>query len=456
MTAPDMSKVNPSNSGDEQLEARTGFSGDDAGPKSLGGYFQGYVDKVRGGDVGALPAVLGLIVLIIVFTIAKPGADGFPTVYNFANLLQQAGSIIVLAMGLGFVLLLGHIDLSAGVIGGVAAAVMAELLLSHNWSWFPAVLAAIVVGVVMGVLTGWLVTVIGIPSFVVTLAFFLAYQGVLLLIIGDGGTVPVTNQTIVNIDGGNMSVTVGWIVSIVSVLLYAALNLLVWKRRMDEKLVTAPLVVVVIRIVVIAVVLLVGTWALSANRSKGPIPLEGVPWIAPIVGVLLVIWTFVQNRTTFGRYVYAVGGNAEASRRAGIRVGRITVYCFVISSAMAAFSGSHRRLPPRLGGAELGWRQRAAVRGRCRGHRRHLVVRRQGQGQGRRPGRSGHRRHQQRSGSARSAGRRQLHHHRHRAAASSQRRRPVPSPASRIGPLATVLHNLRFRSGPAASAAGPA
>ena len=231
MTAPDMSKINPSNSGNDELEARTGFSGDNAGPKSLGGYFQGYVDKVRGGDVGALPAVLGLIVLVIVFTIAKPGADGFPTVYNFANLLQQAGSIIVLAMGLGFVLLLGHIDLSAGVIGGVAAAVMAELLLSHNWSWFPAVLAAIVVGVVMGLLTGWIVTVIGIPSFVVTLAFFLAYQGVLLVIIGDGGTVPVTNQTITNIDSGNMSVTVGWIVSIVSVLLYAGLNLLVWKRR---------------------------------------------------------------------------------------------------------------------------------------------------------------------------------------------------------------------------------
>ncbi len=339
MTAPDMSKVNPSNSGDEQLEARTGFSADSAGPKSLGAYFRGYVDKVRGGDVGALPAVLGLVVLVIVFTIAKPGADGFPTVYNFANLLQQAGSIIVLAMGLGFVLLLGHIDLSAGVIGGVAAAVMAELLLNHNWSWYTAVLAAIVVGLVMGLLTGWIVTVIGIPSFVVTLAFFLAYQGVLLLIIGNGGTVPVTNNTVVAIDSGNMSIAVGWTVSIVSVLAYAALNLLVWKRRSDEKLVTAPLAVVVLRIVVIAVVLLVGTWALSANRSKGPVPLEGVPWIAPIVGVLLVIWTFVQNRTSFGRYVYAVGGNAEASRRAGIRVGRITIYCFVISSAMAAFSG---------------------------------------------------------------------------------------------------------------------
>ena len=339
MTAPDMSKINPSNSGNEQLEARTGFSADDAGPKSLGAYFQGYVDKVRGGDVGALPAVLGLIVLVIVFTIAKPGADGFPTVYNFSNLLQQAGSIIVLAMGLGFVLLLGHIDLSAGVIGGVAAAVMAELLLQHNWAWYTAVLAALVVGVLMGLLTGWIVTVVGIPSFVVTLAFFLAYQGVLLVIIGQGGTVPVTEQTIVNIDSGNMSVTVGWIVSIISVLLYAALNLLVWKRRTDEKLVTAPLVVVVIRIAVIAIVLLVGTWALSSNRSKGPAVVDGVPWIAPIVGVLLVIWTFVQNRTSFGRYVYAVGGNAEASRRAGIRVGRITIYCFVISSAMAAFSG---------------------------------------------------------------------------------------------------------------------
>jgi len=337
-----MDKINPSNTAGDKvanLEARTSFSGDNAGPQTLSSYFRGYVDKVRGGDVGALPAVLGLIVLVIVFSIAKPGAEGFPTVYNFANLLQQAGSIIVLAMGLGFVLLLGHIDLSAGVIGGVAAAVAAELLLNKNWSWYTALLAAIVVGVLMGLLTGWIVTVIGIPSFVVTLAFFLAYQGVLLLIIGNGGTVPVSDAVIVNIDSGNMSVAVGWIVTILSVLAYAALNLLVWKRRTDEKLVTAPLVVVLIRIAVIAVVLIVGTWLLSQNRSKGPIVLAGVPWIAPIVGVLLVVWTFVQNRTSFGRYVYAVGGNAEASRRAGIRVGRITIYCFVISSGMAAFSG---------------------------------------------------------------------------------------------------------------------
>ncbi len=338
MSTPNLGKTKPA---DDQasLEARTSFSGDNAGPIGLRGYFQGYVDKVRGGDVGALPAVLGLVVLVIVFWIAKPGSDGFPTVYNFANLLQQAGSIIVLAMGLGFVLLLGHIDLSAGLIGGVGAAVMAELMLNKGWAWYWAVLAAIIVGVLMGLLTGWLVTVVGIPSFVVTLAFFLAWQGVLLRIIGDGGTVPVTDNTIVAIDSGNMGVTFGWIVVIIAIIGYGALNLIVWQRRTAKKLVTTPLVVVAIRIAVIAVVLLVATAALSTNRSKGPIPLAGVPWIAPIVGVLLVIWTFVQNRSAFGRYVYAVGGNAEAARRAGIRVGRITIYCFVISSAMAGFSG---------------------------------------------------------------------------------------------------------------------
>ena len=131
MSSPRMKK-GKGNDDQASLEARTSFSGDAANDGSIGSYFQGYVNKVRGGDVGALPAVLGLVVLVVVFWIAKPGSDGFPTVYNFANLLQQAGSIIVLAMGLGFVLLLGHIDLSAGLIGGVSAAVMAELMLEKG------------------------------------------------------------------------------------------------------------------------------------------------------------------------------------------------------------------------------------------------------------------------------------------------------------------------------------
>ena len=321
----------------DDVEARAMFSGDAAGPVSLGQYWQGYLNKLRAGDVGSLPAVLGLVVLLIVFTIAAPST--FLTTFNLANLLTQAGAICVLAMGIGFVLLLGHIDLSAGVIGGVGAGVMAMLILKQGLPWYVALLAALAVGVLMGILTGVLVSAVGIPSFVVTLATFLAYQGVLLWIIGTGGTVPVNNDVIFAISNGNMPVTLGWIVVIGSIAAYAGLNLLVYQRRRSANLVTPPLVVIVLRIVFIAVVLLGATFLLSQNRAKGNVILEGIPWIAPIVGVLLVIWTFVQNRTAFGRHVYAVGGNSEAARRAGIRVGQITIACFVISSAMAVTSG---------------------------------------------------------------------------------------------------------------------
>ncbi len=320
----------------DDVEARAMFAKDAAGPVSIGAYWQGYLNKLRAGDVGSLPAILGLIVLLIVFTIASPGT--FLSTFNLANLLTQAGSICVLAMGIGFVLLLGHIDLSAGVIGGVGAGVMAEMLLK-GLPWYVAVLIALVIGVVMGVFTGVLVSAVGIPSFVVTLATFLAYQGVLLWIIGTGGTVPINNEVIVAISNGNMPVVLGWVVVIASIAVYAVVNLLVYQRRRAASLVTPPLQIIVVRIVVIGVLLVGATFLLSQNRSKGSIVLEGIPWIAPLVGVLLVFWTFVQNRTAFGRHVYAVGGNAEAARRAGIRVGFITIACFVISSAMAVISG---------------------------------------------------------------------------------------------------------------------
>lgn len=321
----------------DDLEARAMFSGDAAGPASLSKYWQQYRNKLRAGDVGSLPALLGLVVLFIVFALASPAA--FLSTFNLANLITQAGSICVLAMGIGFVLLLGHIDLSAGVIGGVGAGVMAKLMLDQGLPWYVAVVVAMLIGVVMGIGTGMLVSAVGIPSFVVTLATFLAYQGVLLWIIGDGGSVPIRDQVIFSISNGNMPVIVGWIVVLGSIAIYAAVNLLVYQRRRTANLVTAPLVVIVLRIVVLAVVLIIATYLLSQNRARGNVVLEGIPWIAPLVGLLLVLWTFVQNRTAFGRHVYAVGGNAEAARRAGIRVGRITIACFVISSVMAVISG---------------------------------------------------------------------------------------------------------------------
>ena len=156
----------------------------------------------------------GCCVLIIIFTIAAPST--FLTTFNLANLLTQAGAICILAMGIGFVLLLGHIDLSAGVIGGVGAAVMAMLMLKQGLPWYLAVLVALLVGVAMGIFTGVLVSAVGIPSFVVTLATFLAYQGVLLWIIGTGGTVPINDPVIFGMSNGNMPVLFGWVVVIVS------------------------------------------------------------------------------------------------------------------------------------------------------------------------------------------------------------------------------------------------
>ena len=350
-------------------------------------------------------------------------------------------------MGIGFVLLLGHIDLSAGVIGGVGAGVMAMLMLKQGLPWYLAVLVALLVGVVMGIFTGVLVSAVGIPSFVVTLATFLAYQGVLLWIIGTGGTVPINDRRhlrdLQREHADAVRLGRGHRVHRRSM---PALNLLVYQRRRAANLVTAPLAIIVLRIVVIAVVLLGATFLLSQNRSKGAIVLEGIPWIAPMVGVLLVIWTFVQNRTAFGRHVYAVGGNAEAARRAGIRVGYITIACFVISSAMAVISGIVAA--SRLSSVDPGRRRRQhpAVRGRRGRHRRHLAVRRQGQGPGRDHRWSGHRRHRQRPRTARAAGLHQVHRHRHRAAARRQRRRPEPSPPGQRRSLTAPIHFRPSRS----------
>src|SRR6195952_4802540 len=316
---------------------QSGFEGDVV-DDSVRGYARAYVNRVRGGDLGALPAVAGIVVLAILFTILRPNT--FPTPLNITNLLVQAVPIILLAMGLVFVLLLGEIDLSAGVVSGVCAAVMAVLMARQEVAWYWAVLAAVVVGTLIGLFTGVLVSVVRIPSFVVTLALFLGWQGVTLRIIGQGGTVPVRDPVIVGFTNSSMSVLWGWILAVVVILLFAALQLNRWRVQRSRNLASQPLVVVLARIAVIAVVTLAVTAVLNVNRALNPnIQLAGVPYAIPIVVVLLLILTFVLTRIRFGRHVYAVGGNAEASRRAGINVVRIRILVFALSSAMAAISG---------------------------------------------------------------------------------------------------------------------
>ncbi|MCV2490559.1 ABC transporter permease [Geodermatophilus sp. YIM 151500] len=330
--------VSTTTSDKEPGGAPAGFEGDRRDDTSLGGIVRGYVDRIRGGDLGALPAVLGIVVLGILFAALRP--ETFLTPLNITNLLVQAVPITILAMGLVFVLLLGEIDLSAGVVSGVAAAVMAQLLAEAGAPWYVAVLAAIVTGAVIGLFTGSLVGVIGIPSFVVTLALFLGWQGVTLRLIGQGGTVPVRDPVIIGVSNQNLPVVLGWVLALAVVLVYAALQLNRLRRQRSRGLASEPTVIVVGRIVIIAAVTLGITALLSIDRAlSAAVDLAGIPYAVPLVVVLLLVLTFVLGRTSFGRHVYAVGGNAEAARRAGINVTRIRVSVFVIASTLAAISG---------------------------------------------------------------------------------------------------------------------
>jgi D-xylose transport system permease protein len=310
----------------------------DAASASLGESFQAYRDRLRGGDMGALPAVLGLVALFIVFSALRP--DSFTGALNIANLMTQASAISVLAMGLIPVLLLGEIDLSAGVAGGMAAGFTAVAIDRNGMSWPLAVLIGLAVGAVVGVVIGTLVSKLGIPSFVVTLAFFLGLQGVVLKLIGLGGTVPVRDSVLRGITIKSMPVTMGWIVVVLLLAAYAGLLFRRQSRLAAKNLQRPPTSLVVVKFVGLAVILLIATAVLSQNRSRVPtFVIAGIPYAVFIVGALLIFWTFVFSRTGYGRHMYAVGGNTEAARRAGIDVDRLKTSAFVICSSMAAISG---------------------------------------------------------------------------------------------------------------------
>jgi D-xylose transport system permease protein len=239
-----------------------------------------------------------------------------------------------------FVLLLGEIDLAAGVTSGVCAAVMGKLMVEHNQPWSIAIVAALLTGVVIGAIIGWLVSVVRIPSFVVTLALFLGLQGITLRLIGEGGTVPIHDSVVLALANKNMPVWLGWTLAVACVVGYAAIQLLRWRRQAARGLSRNPLALVAAQVAVISAAILIGTYVLNANRARVPnFFLGGVPWGVPLVAVLLIICTFLLGRTAYGRHVYAVGGNAVAARRAGINVTRIRVSVFVIGSMLAAVSG---------------------------------------------------------------------------------------------------------------------
>ncbi|WP_425004269.1 sugar ABC transporter permease [Mycolicibacterium sp. S3B2] len=313
------------------------FAGDVGEQQTLRSAMVGYWRRVRGGDMGSLPAVLGLVVLFVVFGLAN---DRFLSALNLANLITQAGAICVLAMGLVFVLLLGDIDLSAGVAGGVSACAMALTVVNMSWPWWAAILVGTACGALIGLAIGVLRASLGIPSFVVTLAFFLGLQGVTLKLIGEGGSVRVDDPVIRGLTIENLSVPVGWALALAVVLGYAGVEALQLRRKKALRLSHPPGGVVLARISAIAAVVFGVTVVLNVNRSVNPsVEIRGIPYVLPLVLVLLVVATVVLTRTSYGRHIYAVGGNAEAARRAGISVDRIRVSVFVVCSSLAALSG---------------------------------------------------------------------------------------------------------------------
>jgi D-xylose transport system permease protein len=305
---------------------------------TLKGAASDYWSRVKAGDIGALPAILGLIVLCAIFGAMS---DVFLTPGNFANLLTQAAAVIVIAMGLVFVLLLGEIDLSAGYAAGVSGAVLVILITNHQVAWYIAFPISIMVGGLLGFILGTLVARVGIPSFVVTLAAFLAFQGLLLLLAGEGGTIRIEDETILAVQNSNLSPLLSWVFFIVVAVTYVGtgLNRLNTRRRAGLK--TELVKLWVIKTTTLLLITGGAVFALTVERSNNPdlVSLKGIPYVVPLILFLLAVGTFVLGRTAFGRHIYAVGGNAEAARRAGINVKRVRIAAFVICSALAAVAG---------------------------------------------------------------------------------------------------------------------
>ena len=313
---------------------------------------RGWLARLRVGDWGALPIFIGLGALALLFGSLEPN---FYTAQNFVNLLLQMAGVTSIAIGVVFVLLIAEIDLSVGFVSGVGAVVMTLLLRPEeaNWPWWGAVLFALLICTGIGLLQGLIITKARVPSFVVTLAGYLAWGGVVLILTTGGsssGTIRIQDDVVLRISNGFLPNVWGWVFLGLIVGGYVALELLKVRSRRASGLSHRPVPVTLVQAFAMAIVGALGVYYANTNR--------GVPVVAVIVSIFLIFWTFVASRTQFGRHVYAVGGNPEAARRAGINVDRIRIAVFMISSFMACVGGiilasRLRSVDPGTGGGPL-------------------------------------------------------------------------------------------------------
>jgi D-xylose transport system permease protein len=307
---------------------------------SMGDYLRITWRRVRSGESGALPVVIGLIIIVCIFQYKN---SLFLSAGNLVNLMAQSAFIITLGMAEIFVLLLGDIDLAAGFTAACGA-VIALWMLALGDPWWAAVLTALAATAAYGALQGIITAKLRLPSFVVTLAGQLGLSGLLLYLIdqtgsiGVGGVISLHNSIINDIENGQLSPAATWIVMMVIVALAALAMFLGDYRRRSSGLVAPPLSITLVKMAAVIVAGIIVTVVANTNRGR-LITLEGMPWSVLVVLAVLFLWTMLLGRTRFGRYIYAIGGNAEAARRAGINIVRIRTLAFTLCGLTAGLTG---------------------------------------------------------------------------------------------------------------------
>ena len=306
---------------------------DPAPDEGLGAYLRLWIERLRAGELGALPIALGLIVIIATFGLID---DTFLTARNFTNLLLQMAVFATIAIGVVFVLLIAEIDLSVAFVSAVGGVVMTLLLRPDGaaWPFWAAIAVALVVTTAIGWLQGMVITKAGVPSFVVTLAGLLIWSGVVLILTTAAtniGTIRIQDDFVVGIANAFLSDTAGWILAALVILGYVGVNSWTSVSRRNRGLPGKPMSLIALQSIGLAIVTLAAVWYANIDR--------GVPRGTVVLIVLLLLWSFVASRLRFGRHVYAIGGNPESARRAGINVDRVRVLVFMISGLMAGIGG---------------------------------------------------------------------------------------------------------------------
>jgi D-xylose transport system permease protein len=287
-----------------------------------------FLRRLAQGEFASVRVLVGIAVIWTIFQIAD---NNFLTSVNLSNLVLQITAVATISIGVVLVLLLGEIDLSVGAVSGLAAGVMAVLNVKQGWPAELAILAGLATGAAIGLFNGFMVTTFGIPSFVVTLAGLLAWQGALLAVLGSTGTVNLSDNLITDLTSTFFDPGLGWALAVAVIAVYAFTVWWARRRRASAGLEAQPLAAALVRIAVVAAAVLAAVAILNDDR--------GVPLAALIMISLMAIFSFITTRTRYGRHIYAVGGNAEAARRAGIRINWIRISVFVLASTLAAAGG---------------------------------------------------------------------------------------------------------------------